>query len=122
MTGTPSRTATAESRDEVEKKLQAKPWPEEHEAHRGVRRWARPLGRSKPDVIRTDGRRCDGYMGRRSRVLPREICSSALAAVHGGSVWALPRSRPGPRRERASAMGANKRAPCTGQELGRSEA
>lgn len=78
MTGTPSRTATASSRDEVGKKLEAKLRPEEHEPHRGVRWWARVLGTSKPNVIRTkqdvDAR---GYMERRSRVLPREICSAA---------------------------------------------
>ena len=37
MTGTPSRTATASSRGEVERKLQAKPRPEEYEPQKGGR-------------------------------------------------------------------------------------
>jgi hypothetical protein len=77
MTGTPSRTATASPRGEVGKKLYAKLRPEEHKPQEASDRWASELGISKPNVIRTDGRRCGGYMERRSRVLPREICSAA---------------------------------------------
>jgi len=70
MAGTPSRTATASGggvtrvipaeghmlcrpRGDVGRKLQAKPWPEEHEPHEGDPLGVRELGISKPDAIRT---------------------------------------------------------------------
>ena len=93
MTGTSSRTATAlgggikraipmgskiapSPRGSVGRKLEAKPWPKEHEPHR-----RRPTGgqgavgiqspmSSGPTGVYAAG------MGRRSRVLPREICLS----------------------------------------------
>ncbi len=93
MTGTPSRTATASDggmkratltrvcrslspRGDVGRKLQAKPWPEEHEPH--MRRSAGGQGgvgirspmSSGPAGVDAAG------MGRRSRALPREICPS----------------------------------------------
>ncbi len=86
MAGTPSRTATASSRGGVGRKLEAKPWPEEHEPHR-----RRPSGGRGGHKTRSPmpsglvGRRCGGYVGRRSRVLPWEIWSPAerLAGSRG---------------------------------------
>jgi len=86
MAGTPSRTATASPRGEVGRQLEAKPRPEEHEPYkrrppdgRGGRNTRSPMP-SGPG-----GRRCGGYVGRRSRVLPWEICRSAerLAMLRG---------------------------------------
>ncbi|MCP4605334.1 MAG: hypothetical protein GY847_33245 [Proteobacteria bacterium] len=92
MTGTPSRTATAYGggttrhsvvakaatpRGYVGRKLEAKLRSEEHEAHMRQSNGGRgsPAVQS-PKVIRTRDCRCDGYMERKSRVLPREICLS----------------------------------------------
>ena len=92
MTGTPSRTATAYGggttrhpvvveaatpQGYVGRKLQAKLRSEEHEAHRRQPRGGRGrVGVQSPNVIRTRGCICDGYVEQRSRVLPREICLS----------------------------------------------
>ena len=78
MAGTSSRTATASSRGGVGRQLQAKPWPEEHEPHR--RRSSSGRGGKKtrsPMPSGLGGRICGGYVGRKSRVLPWEIWSSA---------------------------------------------
>jgi hypothetical protein len=78
MAGTSSRTATASSRGVVGRQLQAKPRPEAHEPHR-----RRPFGGREVHKTRSPmppgsgGRRCGGYVGRRSRVLPWEVCRSA---------------------------------------------
>ena len=92
MTGTPSRTTTAYDGGEtrhcvarnratprgyVGRKLQAKLRSEEHEAHMRQPKGGR--GRvvvQSPIVIRTRGCICDGFMERKSRALPREICPS----------------------------------------------
>jgi len=96
MTGTPSGTTTAyEWRDKrhsftarayqheqavlprgyVGRKWNAKLRSEEHESH--MRRSHGGRGRlavQSQIVIRTSVRICGGYMERRSRVLPREVC------------------------------------------------
>ena len=78
MAGTPSQTVTASPRGVVERKLEAKPRPEEHEPH-----MRRPSGGRGGQKTRSPmppgpfGRRCGGYVGRRSRVLPWEICPCA---------------------------------------------
>jgi len=92
MTGTPSRTATAYDggttrysvaadaatpRGYVGRKLEAKLRSEEHEAHmRHLNGGRGRVGVQSPEVIRTRGCICDGYVERKSRVLPREICLS----------------------------------------------
>lgn len=92
MTGTPSRTATAYDggtprysemakviapRGYVGRKLKAKLRSEAHEAHmRHLHGGRGRVGVQNPKVIRTKGCICDGYMERRSRVLPREVCPS----------------------------------------------
>jgi hypothetical protein len=99
MTGTPSRTTTAYDggtkrhsadagaflhepsptpRGCVGRKLQAKLRSEERESH--MRRPYGGRGRltvQSPKVIRISGRICGGYVERRSRALPREICLTA---------------------------------------------
>jgi len=97
MTGTPSRTATAldggvtpvapvephvvvrlhRREGEWRGSWRQSPGPRNTKRSKAAVRWANALGSRKPKVIRTGGRRCDGWMGRRSRVLPREICLSA---------------------------------------------
>jgi len=90
MTGTPSRTATAYDdgntrysamtgvrapRGYVGRKLEAKLRSEEHEAYMRHSNGGRGrVGVQSPAVIRTRGCICDGYVERKSRVLPREIC------------------------------------------------
>lgn len=92
MTGTPSRTATAYGggtprhtvtakavvpRGYVGRKLQAKLRSEEHEVY--MRQLAGGRGCSanqSPIVIRTSVCICNGYVERKSRALPREICLS----------------------------------------------
>ena len=92
MTGTPSRTATAHDGGEtrqsvmvefiaprgcVGRKLQAKLRSEGHEVHmRHLEGGRGRVGVRSPKVIRTQGCICNGYMERKSRVLPREICLS----------------------------------------------
>jgi hypothetical protein len=92
MTGTPSRTATAydggttrhslevsttKPRGYVGRKLQAKLRSEEHEAYMRHPHGGRGrVGVQSPKVIRTVGCIYDGYVERKSRVLPREICLS----------------------------------------------
>jgi hypothetical protein len=92
MTGTPSRTATAYDggttrhsaaaeaavpQGYVGRKLQAKLRSEGHEAHMRQPNGGRGrVGVQSPKVIRTRGCICDGYMERKSRALPREICLS----------------------------------------------
>ena len=92
MTGTPSGTTTAcdggttrysdvrrsaSPRGYVGRKLNAKLRSEEHESY--MRRSYGGRGRlavQNPKVIRTNGCKYGGYVERRSRVLPREICLS----------------------------------------------
>ena len=92
MTGTRSRTATAyddgttrysgmagtiSPRGYVGRKLEAKLRSEEHEAHMRHPNGGRGrLAVQSPKVIQTRRCICDGYVERRSRVLPREICLS----------------------------------------------
>ena len=68
MTGTPSRTARAEPRGTVERKLQAKSRPEEHEAHsrrasdgRGDVRPRSPMSSGSVHVVAT-GRWDEGHV------------------------------------------------------------
>jgi hypothetical protein len=99
MTGTPSRTTTAYGggttrhpvvagaflhepptmpRGYVGRKLKAKLRSEEHESHmRRAHDGRGPPAFQSPEVIRISERKCGGYMERRSRALPREICLSA---------------------------------------------
>ena len=92
MTGTSSRTTTAYGggktrhsiayhcatpRGCVGRKLQAKLRSEVHEVHMRQSQGGRGrVGVQSPKVIQTRGCICNGYVERRSRVLPREICSS----------------------------------------------
>ncbi len=92
MKGTSSRTATAYGggttrhpvmtavitpRGYVGRKLQAKLRSEEHKAHMRQSNGGRGcLAVQSPKVIRTISCKCDGYMERKSRALPREICLS----------------------------------------------
>lgn len=78
MSGTPSRTATALSRGLVGRKLEANPRPEEHELlmrhltdGRGGVGIQSPMTSGSLDVDAAG-------TGRKSRVLPWEICRSAL--------------------------------------------
>jgi hypothetical protein len=117
MTGTPSRTTTAYDdgterysvvagaflheppatpRGCVGRKLKAKLRSEEHKSH--MRRSYGGRGRvtvQSPKVIRTSGRICGGYVERRSRALPREICLSACGVGREMRLWASRRSCPG---------------------------
>ena len=99
MTGTPSRTTTAHDgggihqselvdaflhefadlpRGCVGRKLQAKLRSEVHEVYMRQSNDGRGrVGVQSPTVIRIIGCICNGYMERKSRVLPREICLSA---------------------------------------------
>lgn len=86
MAGTPSRTATAPSRGVVGRELEANPWPEEHESHRRRASGGRGGDETRSPMPSGLGvRRCGGYVGGRSRVLPWEIWSPAerLAGPRG---------------------------------------
>jgi len=92
MTGTPSRTATAYGggttrhsvmitiitpRGYVGRKLQAKLWSEEHEVHMRQPEGGRgSLAVQSPKSSGPNGCKCNGYVERKSRALPREICLS----------------------------------------------
>ena len=78
MAGTSSRTATASPRGVVGRQLKAKPRPEVDEPH--TRRSSGGRGGQEtrsPMPSGLAGRRCGGFVGRRSRVLPWEICPCA---------------------------------------------
>ena len=77
MSGTPSQTATAWSRGHVGRKLKANPRPEEHELHRRHRFDGRGgIGIQSPMTSGSADVDAAG-VGRKSRVLPWEICRSA---------------------------------------------
>ena len=124
MTGTSSRTTTAYDggttrhtvvegaflhepsampRGYVERKLEAKLWSEEHKSH--MRRSSDGRGRvgvQSPTVIRLDGRICGGYVERKSRALPREICLSASESEREKRKGASLVNRPGRPAEHAA--------------------
>lgn len=117
MTGTPSRTTTAYDGGEtrhcvvqvratprgyVGRKLQAKLRSEEHKSH--MRQPSGGRGRVvvlSPTVIRTKGCICGGYVERKSRALPWEVCLSALGFGRAKRPWASRKSCPGRPRDRA---------------------
>lgn len=118
MTGTPSQTATAldggltrysvvvpstsTPRGFVGRKLEAKLWSEVHEPHLRHRRGGRDCVASQSPMSSGAGRCiCGGYVERRSRALPRDICLSASEFGREKRLRASRRSCPGRWREHA---------------------
>jgi hypothetical protein len=106
MSGTPSRTATAWSRGRVERKLEAKPRPEEDEVHTRRRHGGQgAVGIRSPMTSGPGGVDATGTR-RRSRVLPWETCPFAQGKETNVAVKGAPLSNAQAHSGRTPRMGS----------------